>query len=153
MPRLTTPSASAASIIRGKMVTMSNFIQFQQSPGRIDPDLLVCDVDLHADVDGERNQDLTTRTVHHQPARSGAAFDFRHLANDVTRRGLDRAANELMLVPRARLQGLKRSSGTRSSSPASRSTSSTRAKPLKPTIGRPFCTRIEAIVSRSVARR
>ena len=90
------------------MVTMSNFIQFQQPLRRIDPDLLVRDVDVNADVNRQRNQDLAARPVDHHPACAGAAFNLRDLADNIAGCRLHRASHELMLVVGARLQRLKR---------------------------------------------
>ena len=129
IPRLTTPSASAASTIRGKIVTMSNFTvdraasknssllelcaaAFPRSDPatlrRINPDFPVRHVDLDADVDGQRNQDLAPRSVS-PPAGSRR----RRLRPSRPRRRrrlgrLHRAPDELMLVVRARLQRLQR---------------------------------------------
>ena len=90
------------------MVTMSNFIQFQQSLRGIDPDLPVRDVDIDADINGQRNQDLAARPVDHQPASARASFDLRHLADGPTVGRFDRAPDELMLVVGAGPERLQR---------------------------------------------
>src|SRR5688572_14100701 len=107
-PRLITPSASPASTIRGKIVTMSNFIQLEQSLGRFDPDSPGGDVDVDADLSGQRHQYFTTRTVDDQPAAAGTALNPNDRSYRLAFRRLDRATNQLMLVVAARLERLQR---------------------------------------------
>src|SRR5687767_11600498 len=106
-PRLITPSARPASTIRGKIVTMSNFIQLEQSLRRFDPDPAAGDVDLDADVDGERDQYFTTRTLDHQPASTSPAVHPDHRSDRAVTRA-HRTSNELMLVVLPRLERLQR---------------------------------------------
>src|SRR5690606_6555113 len=65
IPRATTPSASGASNMRGKIVTMSkrtlvSGVQVQQPLGRVDHDSPRRGIDLHADRRDERHQHLAT---------------------------------------------------------------------------------------------
>ena len=60
---------------------MSNFIQLEQSLGRFDPDPAAGDVDLDADVDGQRDQYFTTRTLDPQPAAARGAVHPDHCSD------------------------------------------------------------------------
>src|SRR5687767_7438858 len=115
IPRLTTPSVKPASIVFGKIVTMSNFIpsirarraapllvQFQQTFGRVDSDPARRDVNLSTDVGGKRNQYFAPRPVDRQQTPGRTTFDPPHEADSLSGRGLDRAPHQLMLVIRAR---------------------------------------------------
>src|SRR5688572_23470712 len=107
-PRLITPSASPASTIRGKIVTMSNFIQFEQPLRRCDPNPARGHVDLDADVDRERDQYFTTRALDHQPASAGAAVHPDDGADPGAVSRFHRASGKLVLVVAPRLERLER---------------------------------------------
>ena len=87
---------------------MSNFIQLEQSLRRFDPDPAAGDVDLDADVDGERDQYFTTRAFDHQPACARAAVHPSHRADAPAVGRLHRASDELVLVVVTRLERLQR---------------------------------------------
>ena len=123
MPRPTTPSARPASTIRGKIVTMSNFIDLvrvvriarrapaihlEQSLRRRDPNPLPLDVDLDANLGGQRNQHLAARPLDHQQAARRAAIHPHHVPDALAGHGLHRAADQLVVVVRARLERLQR---------------------------------------------
>src|SRR5688572_33293360 len=97
-PRAITPSATPASTIRGKVVTMPNFIQLEQSLGRRNPDAAGGDVDVDADISGERDQYFTARAVNHQPAAATAAVHPNDRSDRGAVRRFDRAPHQLMLV-------------------------------------------------------
>ena len=102
------------------------FVQLQQALRRIDPNPPAGDVDVHANHRRPAEPALPRAApFDHQQAAAGTAVDPHHLADALAGDRLDRAAHELMVViRRPRRAAAARSSGTRRSSPASRSTSS-----------------------------
>src|SRR5689334_5524529 len=76
--RATTPSASGAPNIAGKIVTTSIRmirIQLDQARRRIDDDSPLAGIDADADLRNQRNLHFARRALHHQPALLHRPFD------------------------------------------------------------------------------
>ena len=87
---------------------MSNFIQLEQAFRRFNPDPPAGDVDLDADVGGQRDQYFTTRALDHQPASTGATVHPNDRPHRRARSRFHRATHQLVLVVAARLERLQR---------------------------------------------
>jgi len=85
-------------------VTISNFIQIQQSVRRINPDPLCRHVDIDANLGGQGYQDLTATAAHDQPAPADAAFHALDLADPIAVDGFNGAADELVMIIAARFE-------------------------------------------------
>src|SRR5262249_33685450 len=114
MARPTTPSVRAASIIAGKIVTMSNVtvltgltkltgsrVHIQQPVRRIDHDAFARDIDRPAYVLRQRDQNLARAVPDNEPAAAERAFDPFHRPNRPPVFGHHRAASEIVMVVRA----------------------------------------------------
>ena len=67
--------------MRGPAVT-SCYVQIDQPLRGIDPDLPSGYVDIHADIDSQRNQYFTALSVHHEPAAACPPFHAHHPSAD-----------------------------------------------------------------------
>src|ERR1700737_122984 len=119
MARTRMPSASPASIIRGKIVTISNCIdpravseslaarevQVQQAVQRLNDNRAPRQMHPDDNCLGERNQNLAgRRALHDQPASLARSLDARHLSNRDAFGGFDRASDEIVLIEASRGQ-------------------------------------------------
>src|SRR5262245_33750481 len=107
-----TPTPNAASIISGKIETMSNFtkasscppcpaspvpVHFQQPLRRRHNDALCGDVDV-TDFRRERDQYFAPPASNHEPRRIAVSFDGGHAADDLPAAGRHVTTDELVVI-------------------------------------------------------
>ena len=147
-PRATTPSASGWSNIRGKIVTMSNFIadlarrapiHVQQPCRRVDHDPLGRDVNRHADRGDQGHQNLPAPPTQSRAGVPRLALDRADRADLRPRRWSPRRSQSAGSDRRRPSgNGCSAPSGTRNSAPRNSSASSIESTPSSVTTGRPL---------------